>query len=1020
MKNKICFVFTMLLLAEICLAQTPQQRAENILEETGVEGGVVAHLGVSNGKLSAALHAAPRYLVHGLNTDAGSVKKARKYTDSLGLYGKVSAEKFDGQNLPYGDNIVDLIVVTNADCRVPDKEIKRVLAPGGAAWINGEVRIKPGPATIDEWTHFLHDASGNAVSSDKKARFPRHIQWGAGPRFDRHHDALASMSAMTSSNGRVFYIYDEGPISVMHRPSDWKLIARNAFNGKLLWKRDIPDWMTHLYNFRAGPKQLPRRLVSVDDRVYATLGWDAPVVKLDAATGNILHTYKGSEGAEELVIHRGKLLVLTGSPEKHIEYSNRVTGYWDWTEKDVSIGEKSVVAYDLAGGQELWRLESDDVEYVMPLSLCALGENVFYLDSEQLHCLDAGTGEQRWTAPFEAPADGAYMRAYAPTVVAHRDVIMCLTWKSFAGYAIEDGEILWKRNKGAMGFASPGDLFAIGDKAWTFPMLKGGGLPPKQSFINNGKTGVAIDIYSGEIVDKIPFKRPQHHHRCYRNKATKNYFLLGHSGIQTVNRQKKKATVHRWVRGLCQYGIMPANGYIYVPPDPCRCYFGGKINGFFALSDKNSWSEVDITSELEKGPAYESEISSSESQSSNSAWPTYRGDSERSGSNECELPQQPNEKWSAEIGEALTAPVAAAGNVYVADKNAYTMYCLDADSGNEKWKYFAGGGVDSPPTIRNGRCVFGSRDGSVYCLNAETGELAWRFNTSKTERRIGWKNRLASPLMVHGSVLIINETVYFAAGYSSNLDRGIRLYGLDLVTGEQRHFNAVASGHWGDDRKWGILSDILSSKNGKRISMRRASFNNKLVKDGGASLGNATGLLDDSWFHRKQWKHDGKAGKLLVFDKDRTVTVRNDYTGLKQRRSKQKQKYNQVGHKHQKFTRYLKEEWFPVGTIVEMIRKNGQWNKREKMQPRAMILTKDKVCVAGWKDAVTIELKTGRAKNPDNPHAHDAVLRIYSARNGERIFNTKLSSDPVFDGLAAADGRLIVSLKNGKLVCYGK
>ena len=61
------------------------------------------------------------------------------------------------------------------------------------------------------------------------------------------------MSAMTTSDGRVFYIYDEGPVSVIHQPADWKLIARDAFNGKLLWKREIPTWMTHLYNFRAGP-----------------------------------------------------------------------------------------------------------------------------------------------------------------------------------------------------------------------------------------------------------------------------------------------------------------------------------------------------------------------------------------------------------------------------------------------------------------------------------------------------------------------------------------------------------------------------------------------------------------------------------------------------------------------------------------------------------------------------------------------------------------------------------------------
>ena len=27
-----------------------------------------------------------------------------------------------------------------------------------------------------------------------------------------------------------------------------------------------------------------------------------------------------------------------------------------------------------------------------------------------------------------------------------------------------------------------------------------------------------------------------------------------------------------WIRGTCQYGIMPANGFLYAPPDACACF----------------------------------------------------------------------------------------------------------------------------------------------------------------------------------------------------------------------------------------------------------------------------------------------------------------------------------------------------------------------------------------------------------------------------------------------------------------
>ena len=53
----------------------------------------------------------------------------------------------------------------------------------------------------------------------------------AGPKRCRDHDALASMSAMTTSAGRLFYIFDEGHTSLVHRPPDWRLVARDAFDG---------------------------------------------------------------------------------------------------------------------------------------------------------------------------------------------------------------------------------------------------------------------------------------------------------------------------------------------------------------------------------------------------------------------------------------------------------------------------------------------------------------------------------------------------------------------------------------------------------------------------------------------------------------------------------------------------------------------------------------------------------------------------------------------------------------------
>ena len=275
-------------------------------------------------------------------------------------------------------------------------------------------------------------------------------------------------------------------------------------------------------------------------------------------------------------------------------------------------------------------------------------------------------------------------------------------------------------------------------------------------------------------------------------------------------------------------------------------------------------------------------------------------------------------------------------------------------------------------------------------------------------------------MRIHGSTLVLDDTVYVAAGYSSNLDGGIRLYAIDAWTGQQRASGCLASGHWGDDGQWGFLADILVS-DGTTIGMRGACFDKQLENTRRRGLLVAsTGLLEDTWFHRMGWQARGGKGQLVIFEEDVAYSVVSPYTGLKKRRKGQYKEFNQVGHLHQKFTRYA-EEFFPVGTTVMATsrRSDAGWSKDVPFQPRAMVLAGDKLYLAGWTDAVVIELKTGRPKDPSNPDPHDAYLQVRSADQGELLSKVPLEAEPVFDGMAAADDRLFLSLKNGKLVCLG-
>ena len=181
-----------LTLVACCAVQgaSPREQAIRILDETGVTGGLIVHVGCGDGKLTAALLADDRYLIHGLDADAGDVERAREYIRSRELYGKVSVQTWSRNRLPYIDNVVNLVVSEDIG-DVPMAEIMRVLVPEGVAFIKQggtwTSTLKPRPGQIDEWTHYLHDASNNAVAHDTAIGPPRHLQWDAGPTYSRHH-----------------------------------------------------------------------------------------------------------------------------------------------------------------------------------------------------------------------------------------------------------------------------------------------------------------------------------------------------------------------------------------------------------------------------------------------------------------------------------------------------------------------------------------------------------------------------------------------------------------------------------------------------------------------------------------------------------------------------------------------------------------------------------------------------------------------------------------------------------------
>ncbi len=911
-----------------------EQQARQILKVCNIKGGLIVHLGCGDGRLTAALRVNDGYLVHGLDRSESRVARARKYIQSLGVYGAVSVERLEGGSLPYIDNLVNLVISEELG-PVPMSEVMRVLCPNGVAFIRNDgppprlasgdagagkwvKTVKTRPKEIDDWTHYLHDASNNAVSHDTVAGPPRRMQWVGSPRYGRHHDRMSSVNAVVSAGGRIFYIFDEGSRASILLGPKWSLIARDAFNGTILWKRQMGKWHTHLWPLKSGPAQLPRRLAAAGDRVYATLSVDAPLTALDAATGKTLRTYAGTKATEEVIVSDGVLFLLVNKDAEEPQFANLKSisnasrgKFWD-------EAPRQIMALSANSGQVLWTIK----RRVLPVTLAADRKRVFFHDSRNVVCLDRNTGDELWhSQPVEWA--GEIRSFYAPTLVVYKDVVLFSGGQTagkqsgwytsghdtMTALSAKTGKVLWTAYHPPSGYRSPEDLFVVNDLVWTGETLSG-----RVVAVFTGR-----DPHTGRVKAEFPpnIETYWFHHRCHRGKATANYLLTSRAGIEFIDVHNRQWIPHHWVRGACLYGVMPANGLIYAPQHPCACYLESKLYGFNALAPTSAGPRIPNhtanDARLDEGPAYDRRIAA---KATEDEWPTYRHDTARSGAASTVLPTTLKRGWRADVGARLTSPVIAEGKVFVASVDEHTVHALDAASGKRLWHYTAGGRVDSPPTIYQGRVLFGSADGWVYCLAASDGALAWRFRAAPMEQRLMAFEQIESVWPVHGSVLIQDGVLYCVTGRSMFLDGGLTLWRLDPKTGRALSETVL------DDREQATgkalqayvswlnmppaLPDILSS-DGRLVYMRSQPFNldgtrpplKKMPRAPDADRGappatqrrehahlfSPTGFLDDSGWHRTYWMYGntfvsgwcgyylaGKAapaGRILVFDDSR-------------------------------------------------------------------------------------------------------------------------------------------------------
>jgi outer membrane protein assembly factor BamB len=266
------------------LSETYKTAAEHILADSGIKKGYALVLDCGRGRLAYELAKRTELKIVGLEKEPSELAVARQSLEAAGLLGsRVVVEPWDMESLPaYFANLIvsDRMILTGKTTGTSE-EGRRVLRPwGGTACLSfhrdGQVTWRKyvrGPLEgAGAWTQQYCDPQNTACSGDELVYGPLGVLWFGEPgplgMVERH----ACAQSPVSMDGRLFMEGEE------------IITAADAFNGTLLWKREIPGAVRVMVKADSG------NLVVTQDGLYVA-AYDK-CYKLDPETGETIREYK--------------------------------------------------------------------------------------------------------------------------------------------------------------------------------------------------------------------------------------------------------------------------------------------------------------------------------------------------------------------------------------------------------------------------------------------------------------------------------------------------------------------------------------------------------------------------------------------------------------------------------------------------------------------------------------------------------------------------------------------------------
>ena len=637
--NVVQFADNTLVYPDDKLTKVYTQAAKRIVEQTGIKKGYCLDVGCGKGRLALELAKISDLQIIGIDDAAGNTAQARKALDAAGVYGRVAVMQGNLSDLHFNKYLFNLIVSDQAIAggAIPANadEVLCVLRPcGGTAYlgrptgIGGKMNssgLKAWASQADnwkiikdkapwwkrnkgiwitvkkeklegagQWTHQYADPGNSSNAGDKLITADVQMQWFGRPGPGRMADRHSRTPAPLSINGRLFVC------------SDQYLYGVDAYNGTILWEKDMPEMQT-----RINMPQDNSYMVADEDYFYAAV--QDKCRKMDGETGEDIFAYEiPVKGDEKEVYDWGYLAyegdTLYGSAvTKGAFYTNAKGPWYDAPGSNHDkICSDFIFALDIKTGELKWRYDG----LVVNSTIAIGGGKIYFVQSRNaealksttngrleishlgkdmhLVALDALTGKGQWesTRKYEHPdledktsAIDGFMAGTVVFDLCYSDgklVLLSSPYREYSIYAFNaaDGEFLWKEESN---YRLDGNTWDHGGHM-QHPVIIDGVVyqDPHDFDLHTGKKGTMVLTRDG--------------HSCGSLSGSPG-FLFGRGStprLYDLTKGGKSKKFCAITRPGCWINIICANGLVLMPEasSGCACAFPIQTSMAFAAKDQ--------------------------------------------------------------------------------------------------------------------------------------------------------------------------------------------------------------------------------------------------------------------------------------------------------------------------------------------------------------------------------------------------------------------------------------------------